>query len=107
MFLESVAFASGGAAGQPASPGWLVGVMNMVPFIAIFAIFYFLLIRPQQKKQNELNELISNLKKGDKVVTQGGLYGVVSELNEEWVALKLNDKTEVKFARNAITGLRK
>ena len=102
MFFESLAYAQGSQA--PAAPAWLAGVMNLVPFVAIFAIFYFLLIKPQQKKQKEQEELIKNLKKNDKVLTQGGIYGSVSELAEDWIMLRVNDKVEIKFSRNAISG---
>ena len=101
MFFESLAYAQG--AEGAAQPGWLVGVMNLVPFIAIFAIFYFLLIKPQQKKRHEHDDLVKNLKKNDKVLTQGGIYGTVSAVSEDWIMLRVSDKVEMKFSRSAIS----
>ena len=66
------------AGGAPAGGGGIFGQINMlIPFIAMFAIFYFLLIRPQQKKQRELRQMLQNLKRGDRVITSGGIYGTI------------------------------
>lgn len=67
-------------------------IMSLVPIVAIFIIFYFLLIRPQQKQANEQQKMLEALKKGDRVLTTGGLYGTI-------VGIKGND-LEVKFAEN-------
>ncbi len=79
----------------PAAP--MDYVIQFAPLILIFGVFYFLLIRPQQKKQKELQELIQNLKKGDKVVTSGGLIGVIADIkNDRKVLLKLGEGSKEK-----------
>jgi len=73
----------------------------MLP-IAIFVIFYFLLIRPQQKSQKRHKELLSNLKKGDQVVTSGGIYGTIAKLRGDVVLLQIADQVKIRVARSAI-----
>ena len=79
------------------------GLMNFVPLILIFGIFYFLLIAPMRKRQKALQAMISELKKGDSVVTNGGIYGDVHALDEETLILKIADGVLVKVARSAIS----
>jgi len=78
---------------------------SVVPFIAIIAIFYFFLIRPQNKKQKETEKMLSALKKGDKVVTIGGIHGVISSVKEKTVIVKIDDNCKVEFNRSAISGV--
>jgi preprotein translocase subunit YajC len=87
----------GGASGQGGGFG------AFVPLILMFAIFYFLLIRPQQKKQKEHRQMISTLKKGDRVVTSGGLYGRITGLTDTVVTLEISEKVRVKVARGNIS----
>jgi len=68
----------------------------------MFAVFYFLLIRPQQKKQKQRNLMLSQLKKGDKVTTIGGLHGTIVELTDDTVVLRVNDTVRMTFERSAI-----
>jgi preprotein translocase subunit YajC len=68
----------------------------MVPLILMFAIFYFLLIRPQQKKQKAHRQLLGDLKKGDRVITSGGLYGRITGLTDTVVTLEISEKVRVK-----------
>ncbi len=79
---------------------------TLVPLLLIFVIFYLLLIRPQQKKQKEHQRVISELKKGDKVVTQSGMYGVISSINEEKniVVLKVCENVKIEFLKSSIAG---
>lgn len=79
--------------------------MQFVPILLVFAIFYFLLIAPMRKRQKALQTLIDNLKKGDRVVTNGGLYGTVAAVEEKVVVLKLADNLKVKVAKSAVAGL--
>ncbi len=79
--------------------------LNFVPLILIFAIFYFMMIAPMRKRQKALQETIAGLKKGDKVVTTGGLYGEVHALDETTLVLKVADNVRIKIARSAIAGL--
>jgi preprotein translocase subunit YajC len=73
--------------------------MQFVPIIALFAIFYFLIIRPQQKAQKEHQAMLESLKKGDKIVTNGGLIADVVKPEEEFIKIRLNDETVVKLDR--------
>ncbi len=74
-------------------------LMQFVPIIALFAIFYFLIIRPQQKAQKEHQAMLESLKKGDKIVTNGGLIADVVKPEEEFIKIRLNDETVVKLDR--------
>ena len=75
------------------------GIMQLIPLIALFAIFYFLIIRPQQKAQKEHAQMLESLKKGDKIVTNGGLIAEVVKPEEDFIKIKLNDDTIVKLER--------
>ncbi len=102
MFFEpSLAFAMGtsGAEGQ-GNP-----LVAFIPLIVMFAIFYFLLIRPQQKKTKEHREVLANLKKGDYVITTGGLYGRIYSIAEDVLTLEISDNLKVKTNRNYIAEL--
>jgi len=82
-------------------------LVQLAPMIIILAVFYFLLIRPQQQKQKKHEAMIANLKKGDKVVTVGGVYGTVSGFKgDRVVLLKVANNVELEFVRNAISYLR-
>ena len=75
-----------------------------IPMIMIFVVFYFMLIRPQQKKQKDLQEWLKSLKKGDEVVTNGGVIGKISGLTENTVTLEVQEKVRMKFLRSHIAG---
>jgi len=75
---------------------------SLLPLIVLFGIFYFLIIRPQQKQQKAHKEMLENLTKGDKIVTNGGLICEVVKAEEEFIKVKLNDDTIVKVARDFI-----
>lgn len=81
-------------------------LVSLGPIILIFVIFYLLLIRPQQKKQKEHQKLLTALKKGDKVVTTSGMFGVISSINDEKsiVVLKVSDEVKVEFTKSSIAG---
>ncbi|WP_036646888.1 preprotein translocase subunit YajC [Paenibacillus pini] len=90
------------AAAPTASAG--SGLTGMIlPLVLMFAIFYFLLIRPQQKKSKTRNSMLSALKKGDKVVTIGGLHGTILEISDDIVILRVNDVTKLTFDRGSIS----
>ena len=78
----------------------LLGTLG--PIILMFVLFYFLLIRPQQKKQKAVQKMQNELKKGDKVVTIGGLHGIVDSVDEVKVIIKCGDGSRLTFERNAI-----
>lgn len=73
-----------------------------VPLILLFVVFYFLLIRPQQKQQKARKEMLSALKKGDRVVTIGGVHGVIKEIDDTTISLRVADNLNLKFARAAV-----
>ena len=81
--------------------------MQFLPMIFIFVIFYFLLIAPMRKKQKKTQEMLSKLKKGDEVVTSGGIFGRITALDEErgFVILQIGDTTKIKVLRSAVAGL--
>ena len=76
-----------------------------IPIILMFAIFYFLLIRPQQKKAKVHKEMLSAIKKGDKVITNGGLHGVVTGIQDTVVTMEIAPKIRVKVSRGSIAGI--
>ncbi len=101
--FEKIAYAAPSAAAAPeVNP-----LLSFMPLILIFAVFYFLLIRPQQKRQKELQKMIENLKKGDKVVTAGGLIGIVNSIQNDYLVLKIGESAKIEILKSSITGLRK
>jgi preprotein translocase subunit YajC len=100
--LLSGAPASGAAAGtSTASGGSLMSMI--VPFALIIVIFYFLLIRPQNKKQKETQKMLDALKKGDKVMTIGGVHGTITKVKEKTVIIKVAENVDIEYNRNAIS----
>jgi preprotein translocase subunit YajC len=77
-------------------------ISTIIMFGAIFLIFYFMIIRPQQKRAKERQKLLSNLEKGDKVVTSGGIHGIISGIDEKTVLLQVSDNLKMKVDRSAI-----
>lgn len=100
MISIAYAMGQGGAGGQGAS-----GFASFIPIILMFAIFYFLLIRPQQKKTKEHREMINNLKRGDRVVTSGGIHGLITSLEDLTVRMEIADKVRIKINRSNVVGL--
>lgn len=109
MLFAGVAWAQEG--GAPAgTPGGGLGDMlqNLGPMpmlILMFAVFYFLLIRPQQKKAKAQKELLSALKQGDQVVTAAGIYGRITGLTDQIAVLEIAPQVRIKISRAAVTGL--
>ncbi len=81
------------------------GLMGFLPLIAIFVIFYFLMISPQQKRAKEHKELLTNLKKGDEVLTAGGVVGRISDIGEFYVNLDIANNVTVKFQKQQVISL--
>jgi preprotein translocase subunit YajC len=75
----------------------------LLPMIVIFAAFYFLLIRPQQKKQKAHTALISALKEGDEILTAGGILGKITGVSDHYVVVKIDDNTEIKMQRASVS----
>ncbi len=85
-----------------AAPGQSGGWMSFLPFLLIIVVFYFFMIRPQMKRQKELRKYREGLKKGDKVITSGGMYGKVAEVKETRVVLEVADGVKIEFDKGAI-----
>lgn len=85
---------------QPDATSSLISTIIM--FVAIFLIFYFLIIRPQQKRAKEHQKLLASLKKGDKVITSSGIHGKVVGLDDRTVLLEVDDGVKIKFEKAAI-----
>lgn len=101
--FATLAHAMGPTGGAP--PGGAGGFASLVPLILMFVIFYFLLIRPQQKKAKEHREMIGNLKKGDRIMTNGGLHGQIVGLDDQTISLEIADKVKVKLNRGYVASL--
>ena len=86
------------AAGQQAGGGWSFWLM----IILMFVIMYFFMIRPQRKQQKELEKFRNELKKGDKVITAGGIYGTIGEIEEETVLLKVDGDVKIRVDKGSI-----
>jgi preprotein translocase subunit YajC len=105
MYLfTAVAEAMGLPGGGSGSSG-AGGFAGLIPLVLMFVIFYFLLIRPQQKKAKQHKELLSNLKRGDSVITSGGIYGRIAEIDDNIITLEVADKVRIKVARGFVSGL--
>ena len=99
MQLTDLAHAMG--SGSPVGTGG--GDLSFIIMMAIlFCIFYFLIIRPQQKKQKEVKDMLSNLGYGDQVITTGGIHGKITGLTDTVVTLEIADKVRIKVSRNFI-----
>ncbi|MFZ5568829.1 MAG: preprotein translocase subunit YajC [Thermodesulfobacteriota bacterium] len=100
--MMDIAYAMG-QGGAPAGQGG--GFTAFVPLILMFAIFYFLLIRPQQKKAKEHREMLNQLKKGDRVITSGGIHGTITSVDDTAVTLEIAEKVRIKVVRGNIAAL--
>lgn len=99
----NIAYAMGqGGAGAPGGSG---GFASFIPLILMFVIFYFLLIRPQQKKTKEHRQMVDNLKTGDRIITSGGLHGRVTGVTESALTVEIAEKVRVKVNRASVTAL--
>jgi preprotein translocase subunit YajC len=105
--MFGLAFAMGGPAGGASAGGMMAQFQGMIPLVFMFAIFYFLLIRPQQKKAKEHRALLEALKKGDLVVTAGGMHGKVSALDDQVVTLEIAPGVNVKINKGFIASVKK
>lgn len=97
LFTSDALAQNGGTSANP--------MMTFIMFGAIFVLFYFMLIRPQQKRQKQHKEMVGNLKKGDEVVTVGGTLGKISDLGENFVSLEIAEGVEIKVQRHAVQAM--
>ena len=88
---------------QTAQPSGAARALQMLPIVLIFVIFYFLLIRPQQKRQKEHQKMLDSMSKGDRVLTSGGMYGVVVGIDPDKVVLKIAENVKAEFTKSAIS----
>jgi preprotein translocase subunit YajC len=100
MFATN-AYAMAGGAGQQGGGSGMEGIIMLV---VMFAIFYFLLIRPQQKRAKQHKELVNSLKAGDQVVTAGGIHGKVVAVQDALVTLEIASNVRIKISRSSIVG---
>jgi preprotein translocase subunit YajC len=101
--LADILISPAHAQAAPSTPGG--DLMAFLPMVAIFVVFYFLLIRPQQKRSKEQKEMLSNLQKGDEVVTAGGIVGRISKLTDQYASVEVAPNIEVNIQRTAIAQL--
>lgn len=101
-FLADAAHAMGAGGEGAGSTG---GIMGLLPLVAMFAIFYFLLIRPQQKRAKEHKAMLEGLKRGDDVLTSGGMHGKVAGLADDVVTLEVAPNVKVRVQKQAIASL--
>ncbi len=93
------------AMGQTGGAGGAGGIAGFLPIIILFAIFYFLLIRPQQKKAKEHREMIANLKKGIRIITSGGIYGTIQSIDDTTIGLEIAEKVKIKISRGNVAAV--
>ncbi|MDR1836325.1 MAG: preprotein translocase subunit YajC [Treponema sp.] len=102
-FVLSLLMAVPQAGGETAGAGSLFA--NFIPLILIVGIFYFLIIRPQSKKRKETERMIAAIKKGDRIVTIGGIHGIVQSVKDTTVIIKVDDNVKIEFLRNAVSSV--
>ena len=100
VHAADIAFASAAPPGGGSGTGAVA--MQLLFFAAIFAVFYFLLIRPQQKQRREREQMLTAMKRGDRVVTTSGLHGTVTGINEHTVTLRVADQVKLEFDRGSV-----
>jgi len=103
IFAFALAFLSVQPLWAAAGPAQGGGLMTFAPLIAIVGIFYFLLIRPQQKQAKEHARMVNELKRGDRILTQGGLYGTVHAVKGKVIEVKISEETKVLIAKSFVT----
>ena len=97
--METLVFALSGSGTGEGGPSMLT---SFIPILLIFVIFYFLLIRPQQKKQKQHQEMVKAVKKGDRIVTNGGIYGTVADVKEQMIVLRIADNVKIELVKGSI-----
>ncbi len=99
MIDIAYAMGQGGAVGGQGSGGF----SGFIPIILMFVIFYFLLIRPQQKKTKDHREMVNRLRKGDRIITSGGLHGRITGVSDSTATVEIADKVRVKISRSNVS----
>jgi preprotein translocase subunit YajC len=99
--IESLVFATFAMSGTDQPGGWI----QFLPFAMILAIFYFLILLPMKRRQRKIQEFQSALKVGDKVITTGGIYGLITDIDDKTVQLQIAEKVRIRIARQAVGGI--
>ena len=104
--MMNVAYALGTS---PAGGGQAGGgqYMSIIMLVAVVAIFYFLMIRPQQKRAKDHKNFLESLKKGDKIITSGGLYGTITGITDDAVTIEIAEKVRVKVEKSTVAGMQR
>jgi len=97
--MLNIMFAFSSPSGTEGSPSMIT---SFIPILLIFVIFYFLLIRPQQKKQKQHQAMVASLRKGDRIVTNGGIYGTVVDVKEHVIVLRISEDVKIELVKNAV-----
>ena len=105
--MLGLAFAMGTPPGGAGAAGGASAFMNIIPLVFMFGIFYFLLIRPQQKKAKEHKALLDAMKKGDNVITAGGVHGKITSVDDDIVTLEIANNVNIKIAKSYIAAMKK
>ena len=107
--MFGLAFAMGGTPGGAAGAagGGMAAFQQIIPLVFMFAIFYFLLIRPQQKKAKEHKALLESMKKGDNVITAGGVHGKITAVENDLVTLEVANNVNIKITKSYIASIKK
>ena len=95
---SAFAQATGGASGDP-------GFIGLLPIVLMFVLLYFLMIRPQMKRQKEQKQMVEGLQKGDEVITAGGVLGRISKMSEHYISLEIAANTEINVQKSAVQTL--
>lgn len=104
MLFPDVAHAMGTSGAEGAPQGG--GTSMLIMLVAVFAIFYFLMIRPESKRRKERQEMLDALKRGDRIVTLGGLYGEVQDVHDDKIVIKIADNVKVEISKSAVSAVR-
>jgi preprotein translocase subunit YajC len=99
MTPDSFLIAMGAPAQSGANP-----LVQLIPFALVLAIFYFVILLPMKRKQQKVQEFLSALKVGDRVVTSGGIYGSITRMSEQSIQIQIADKVRIEVSRNAVVG---
>ncbi len=105
ILITSISAVLVGCPMQPGAEGGGSQVVAFIPFILIFVIFYFLILRPQQKQSRQRQEMLKSIKRGDNVITSGGLYGKVLNIADDVITLEIAKGVSVRVSRSGISGL--
>ncbi|MDQ6968687.1 MAG: preprotein translocase subunit YajC [Mariprofundaceae bacterium] len=97
LAFSTPAFAEGGASAS--------SFTQLIPLVLIMVIFWFLLIRPQQKRAKEHRSMVEGLKKGDKVLTNGGIFGTITDVKDDFLKVEIADNIRIKIQRDAVSSL--